>query len=756
MGVAAFLWATALGCILAEAQAWVCSLVLWAAALGSLFWMWKRGAPRAGVVAIVVALAACVASSVAFASPARGELRENGGRAVEIVVDVVSMLREGSDGRLWFDAQTVSAGPPGSASALGAKVRVGVEVPSGGIPIDWTVGARLRVMGLSKAGEPGERAALVVFGRGEANVVQAPGAVYRIASAVREQFVARSVRLPEPGAGLLPGLAVGDTRAVSDELNQAMLVTGLSHLTAVSGANCAVVVGVVYGLVALCRGGRRFRVALAAIALVSFVILVTPEPSVVRAATMAGLAMFALLLGRAGAGVGVLSLAVGIILIADPWLAATPGFALSAAATGALLLLARPISRGLSRWMPEPLALGVAVPLSAQLVCAPILALFAEQQTVVGVFANMLAAPAAPIATVVGLLACIAIPIPLLADLFAATAWLPSAWVAATAFVSRDLPGSHVMITPGFGAALIIGLLTAASAVLLVRGRTGIQPSRRLRNASVVILAVAVGVAASRMLLLGPLAPLTVPERWSVAVCDVGQGDAVLLRSNDRVALIDTGPEPDVLVECLARLGVGHIDILVITHFDLDHYGGATALPGRVGMLLHGPTGTGEGPRVVGEFAASGTKTIEAHAGMRGTLGEASWEVLWPVRDSPIFAPGNDTSVVLAVSGGEVPRTLLLGDLSASAQRLLMTQGKLRGEFAVVKVAHHGSRDQEPSLYAQTKAAVTLFPVGENSYGHPHPDTLELAGTSTVLRTDERGLILLSWVELGLSVWTER
>ncbi|QTV80774.1 hypothetical protein KAE78_15085 (plasmid) [Microbacterium sp. NIBRBAC000506063] len=88
-----------------------------------------------------------------------------------------------------------------------------------------------------------------------------------------------------------------------------------------------------------------------------------------------------------------------------------------------------------------------------------------------GVAANMLAAPAAPIATVIGLLACLALPIPLLADLFAASAWLPAAWIAMTAHISAALPGARVLITPGIGSALIVTVLTVAVTVLLVRGR---------------------------------------------------------------------------------------------------------------------------------------------------------------------------------------------------------------------------------------------------------------------------------------------
>lgn len=756
VGVATVLWTTALVSIFTEQIAWVWALLLWAGSIGATAWLWRGKSRTAGGVAVLLALAGCVASTVAFAAPARAELREHDGRAVELIVDVVSMLREGRDGRLWFDADTVAAGIPGQPDVASGRVRVGVEVPTGGAPTEWTVGARLKVIGLAKSGGAGERAALVVFGRGGVEQVRAPALVFEVAGAVREQFVARSTKLPEPGAGLLPGLAVGDTRAVSEELNNAMLVTGLSHLTAVSGANCAVVVGVVFWVVALCRGGRRLRVTLAAIALVAFVILVTAEPSVVRAATMAGLAMFALLLGRVGAGAGILSLAVAVILIGEPWLAATPGFALSAAATGALLLLARPVSRGLSRFMPAPLALGVAVPLSAQIVCAPIIALFAEQQTIVGVFANIIAAPAAPIATVVGLLACLAMPIPLLADIFAASAWLPSAWVAATALISAQLPGAYVLVAPGLIPALLVALIAVAVTVLLVRGRRGTPPPLVMRQGATVIIAISLGVSGAKLLMDGSFAVLETPDSWSVAVCDVGQGDAIVLRSEGRIMLVDTGPEPKPLASCLRALGIGYVDILLITHFDVDHYGGSSELLGRVATLMHGPPGEGVGKRIVAEFAASGTKTVEVATGVTGTLGQASVKVHWPLRDSPIFPPGNDSSVVIEVSGGGIPRTLLLGDLSAFAQRQLLATGRIRGEFAVVKVAHHGSRDQEPELYRLADASVALFAVGENTYGHPHPFALALAASAPALRSDTHGLILLGLHSGGLSVWTER
>src|SRR5690606_17418183 len=297
--------------------------------------------PVNGLVVLVLLCCATVGLSVAAAQPQRAVLAESHGRAVEAVVTVSSSASVGSDGRLWFDAQTSEVGAPGRLEPLSAPVRVGVD-PTDGVDL----GAVLRVAGQAKRTEPSEQAGLVIFAT-RALIVSPAHGIFAVAASTRSDFVARAPRLPEPGAGLLPGLAVGDTRAVSEQLNAAMRASGLSHLTAVSGANCMIVVAAVYWLVSLVGGGRILRVLLSLLALGAFVVLVTPEASVVRAAVMAALAMLSVLLGRPSARLAMLSLAVCGLLIADPWLAASPGFALSAAATAALLLLSRPLLRGL-------------------------------------------------------------------------------------------------------------------------------------------------------------------------------------------------------------------------------------------------------------------------------------------------------------------------------------------------------------------------------------------------------------------------
>src|SRR5690606_1119192 len=313
--LAVILWAVALVCIqwpaLSLPLAGACGT---AAVLTVVTWRTgrRRGIrlPSNGLVVLILLCCAALALSVAAAQPQRAVLAQSDGRAVEAVVTVSSSASVGSDGRLWFDAQTSEVGAPGDLEPLSAPVRVGVD------PFDGAdLGAVLRVIGQAKGTEPSEQAGLVIFAT-RAEVVSPASGIFAVAASTRADFVARATRLPEPGAGLLPGLAVGDTRAVSEQLNAAMLASGLSHLTAVSGANCMIVVAAVFWLVSLAGGGRLVRVVLSLLALGAFVVLVTPEASVVRAAVMAALAMLSVLLGRPSAGLAMLSLAVCGLLIA--------------------------------------------------------------------------------------------------------------------------------------------------------------------------------------------------------------------------------------------------------------------------------------------------------------------------------------------------------------------------------------------------------------------------------------------------------
>ncbi|GGH48106.1 ComEC/Rec2 family competence protein [Microbacterium album] len=730
------------------------------AGAGLLLWRRLPAARRVacGIAVLTCAAAGAVGAHVAMAQPTRDvavEFAGGGGRALEIELTVVSKVDLRGDA-VWFDGRTSAIARGEERLAIGVPVRV--RVPAAdvtGARLD--LGSSAAVRGTAMAADPGDRAALVVFARA-AEVTASPAHVLGAVSSLRDAFVERASSLPGPGSQLLAGLSVGDTRAVSDELDTAMKVTSLSHLTAVSGANCAIVVGIAFGATALAGAGRAVRIVVSLVALAGFVLLVTPEGSVVRAATMAAIALLALVLGRVAAGVAVLSLAVAVLLIADPWLAGSYGFVLSVAATGALLLLARPLARGASRWMPAPLALAISVPLSAQLACGPVLILLAPEVPTYGVVANLLAGPAAPAATVIGLAACLAAPLPVLADGLAALAWLPSAWIAATALTTAALPGASLAWPPGLGGAVLLAAVGGAAALLIARSDRAGVADRVTRRAIAAVLAVIVGVAGGGAALTnGPVGRLAMPADWAIAACDVGQGDALVVRSAGAVGVIDTGPDPDALGSCLTRLGISRVDLLVLTHFDLDHVGGVAAVEGRVDAVLHGPTGRPADERVLERL--EGARLLSASAGTTGTLGDARWRVLWPRAEGVAFASGNDASVILEIAGGGLPRSILLGDLSAAAQLSLLGTGRVAGPYAVVKVAHHGSADQHEPLYAEIAASLALVTVGaDNDYGHPRReilDTLARLGATTA-RTDLSGLLLVADGPDGLRLWRER
>ena len=115
------------------------------------------------------------------------------------------------------------------------------------------------------------------------------------------------------------------------------------------------------------------------------------------------------------------------------------------------------------------------------------------------------------------------------------------------------------------------------------------------------------------------------PAEWAVLQCDVGQGDAVLVREGDATLLIDTGVEPEPLAACLALAGVDRIDVAVLTHWDADHTGGVAAIAGRVDVVLHGPLDGARSDRALEPLAAGGADLVQVGVGASGGLGAARW-----------------------------------------------------------------------------------------------------------------------------------
>ncbi|MGE2723906.1 ComEC/Rec2 family competence protein [Mycolicibacterium pulveris] len=255
----------------------------------------------------------------------------------------------------------------------------------------------------ARIGRPTRRdlSVAVLSATGDMSLGQA-SPMQRAAHRVRRGFADAARRvLPADQAAMLPALVLGDTSAVSSRTTDEFRASGLTHLTAVSGANVTIVCGAV--LLAAGLIGPRVAVVLAAVVLVAFVVVVQPSASVLRAAVMGGITLLALLTHRRRQAMPALAASVLVLMVASPELAVDVGFALSVSATAALVVIAPHWSRRLvGRGWPKPLADAVAVAVAAQLVTAPLVAGISGRFSMVAVAANLAAAAVIPPITVVG------------------------------------------------------------------------------------------------------------------------------------------------------------------------------------------------------------------------------------------------------------------------------------------------------------------------------------------------------------------
>lgn len=582
----------------------------------------------------------------------------------------------------------------------------------------------------------GELTVAAGYARGPPDrIADAPG-WQRVAESMRAALRAACEVLDEEPAGLLPGLVVGDTSALPQRVIEEFRASGLAHLTAVSGANLAILCGAVLLALRALRVGPRTAATVAGLVLLGFVILAGPEPSVLRAGVMGAVGLLALALGRGRSALPALAFAVTVLVLYDPGMAVSFGFALSVLATAALVLLApwwaeRMVRRGVPRGIAEALA----IPAAAHLATAPVLAGMAGEVSLVSIAANLLAAPVIAPATVLGVLAAVtASVLPWLAEAFVWLAGPEVSWLIEVGRRAAAVPGATLSWPGGWWGGVTLAALAVVLVVFLRR--------RRLRA---LLVAAALGLLLVLVPLRDTLSGWPV-DGWSMVACDVGQGDALVLSTAEpgRSVLVDAGPDPAAVDRCLSRLGVSRIPLVILSHLHADHIGGlAAVLEGRsVGAVAVGP---GRSPswawrQVREDTARAGVPLVHLRAGARLSWPRLRIEVLGPVapvsRESEEEVDGSDvnnTSVVLRAHTA-AGRVLLTGDIEPAAQADLLASGQdLAAE--VFKVPHHGSRYSLPEFFDAVRPRAAVISVGaDNDYGHP---------SGVILRAlDERGVLV--------------
>ncbi|MBG6182702.1 competence protein ComEC [Arthrobacter sp. CAN_A214] len=718
--------------------------------------------PGTLVVPAAAACLICLAAAGSLVRYAAGPVAEaavqGGGLAVILSIDgeptTVTPDRFSGQERVMIDA-TVTGGqylgePFSSASP--------VTVLAGGEWLEMTPGDTVRVLGtLAPPLGPGKQIALFIPTAGP-RIAPARGWQAYTAN-LRDGFTDAALARGANDGGLLPGMAIGDRSGLDQALAGAMRTTGLTHLTAVSGANCSYVLAFVFLGARCARLPRLWAAGAALAALVCFVLLVRPEPSVLRAAVMGSIGVLAVLTGRGRLSLSLLFLSIIALLAADPWLHSSYAFILSVCATGGLVVAGPYLAARLGSIMPTFAAQLLAVPVTAQLFCTPVLVMLQPSLPLYSVPANVAAAPLVPFITIAGMLSIGALTLfPPAVVPFLVSGQVGTSWVAAVARTLENAPYASVPWLGGPAGAALTGGLCLAVVLGFVFAPALSRNGRRVRQFIrpppwLVLICAGCGIGVLLVVVL-PLDEYDEAGGWLLAACDVGQGDSFVLRTGTgRAVVIDAGPDAAAVDRCLSDLSIDVVEVLVLTHLHLDHYGGiAGVAEGRRLDAVFYSSAEPELPREVVDVAReAGTEPVRIGTGHSFRAGEVEFAVLWP---QPGALPGeeNDASAVVQVEMGTAGRALSIlftGDIEeAAAARMLAANPALtRQGIDVLKVAHHGARNGGSAIIEELRPKVALISVGEgNDYGHPHPaivTTLDAEGIVTA-RTDQLGSFTLT------------
>jgi competence protein ComEC len=530
-----------------------------------------------------------------------------------------------------------------------------------------------------------------------------------LSAAIAEHLPAR------PAGAIVAALAVGDRSRMSRAQWQALRATGTSHLVAISGLHIGLVAGLVYFLVvrlwslaaapALWLAAPQAAAVAALLAGFAYAGLAGFSLPTQRALVMLSVAMAALVLRRRVTPSSGLCLALAGVLLWEPFAVVSAGFWLSFGAVAAILLgtSGRIRSGAVSRWrwlwckwgqvqwlvavglLPVTLAWFFAYPLVAPL-------------------ANMLAVPWAGCVLVPLVLAAsvmlLLVP-PLGVALLQAAAWAVDAlWWLVQGLAGLDWVLRPVAAPTGFGV-----VAACVGAVLLIAPRA--LPGRVL------------GGLWMLPLLLAPVARPQTGAYW-LTLLDVGQGLAAVVRTRSHVLIYDTGPRytagfdagRDVIVPYLRHRGIGHADLLIVSHGHNDHVGGARALLDAVPVTAISSNVDADWP---GRHAC--------RAGTHWSWDGVEFRILHPASDTA--GDGNNSSCVLKVIG-RGGRLLLPGDVEAAGEAALLERvpASLRAEVLVVP--HHGGRSSSGDAFLDAvQPGMALVPVGyRNRYGFPHRQVL--------------------------------
>lgn len=549
-------------------------------------------------------------------------------------------------------------------------------------------------------------------------------------------------------SGFLTAELTGDKSAMDDGDYLAMQETGLAHLFAVSGLHCAFLVTL---LALLISRRQRLLCAVTIPLLLFYMVMVGMSPSVVRACIIQIFLLIAPLFRRGSDPLTSLAAALLVILLCNPFAAASVSLQLSFSATLGMVLLSPRLYKLLTGWYKgkcRPLraalcfvAANLSATLSAVVFTAPLTAWYFRIFVLVAPLSSLLAVPAAGwsfmAAFVTVLLGFVWLP---LASLLG---WISWALVRYILWIANGMMSWRYHAVYFTNPYLIYWLLFLYAAFIGCAATPDGKRKYLLASAlSVLTLTAAIWVNRQDYQ-YGVLTALTL---------DVGQGESVILTSGGETALVDCGSsnsykDPGGLAaDTLHSMGVRELSAVVVTHYHADHTNGLYEVLRRIPVQtiylpdIEDEYGVRE--RLVSLAEEKGAQVTYVTKETADTLGDTVLTIYPPVQSGGDL---NELGLTALASAGDFD-LLITGDMSGSTEKKLVETYALP-DIEVLVVSHHGSRYSSNIRFLKSVTPeAAVISVGDNNYGHPSEETLQrlLAVGADIWRTDQQGTIRIT------------
>lgn len=646
----------------------------------------------------------------------------------------------------------------------GAEVQYGDRIRATGklaLPAAWDTFSYADYLGRQGVFSIMQNAGLEVVGSGHGSRLTA--ALLRLKFIVRQSIASA---LPEPQAGLLIGILLGDEDGISPELKDDFARVGASHVVAISGFNMVIVSSIVIRVLSSLFRGNKTVVTLNALSVIAvYSLFVGASPGILRAALMSGLLVVGSQLNRKTFVPTSLAFATILLSLGDPSVLLDIGFQLSFLAVLGLSLFADPLSTRfhqlLDRFLPERAASvlhsvlnePLIVSIAAQITTLPLIILYFGRLSLLAVPVNLLIVPVQAAVLLLGMTAAVVYAfIPVVGTLIYWADMVFVSWTIAVVRAFANLEFAEIIVD-------LDGRLIQAFYLLLIGGAMGYaarppiwQSIQQIVRRHTVVLAM-ITTSASALILMGAMTLSRADGMLHVWLLEVGHSNAVLAQTpGGAQILVDGGRFPARLLTAIGdRLPFydREIEILAITHPDAWDIAALNSVLERysVGAVLyHGqPNHDPAVESIFERLRRSDTPIVKVKAGYIIEFGDgALLEVLHPQTQPKITDRLHNNALVLRLSYGDAS-FLLTSDLSAESQREILAAG-VAMHASVLQIPQHGTAraiDDDFLSAVQPQIALLQSDIA-NRRSDPYPDTLDKLRGVRLFRTDEIGAIQLS------------